>query len=319
VQAALEVKPRVGEGAVKLGQLKELTDNLQHTLLALASQLAGTPRLGIEFEIVEAAVGSLSLGLRAVAEEGATIDPERVVTTFTADLRDIREQSYRTDRTTGLTYVNPSGPNPGSPNIGSPMTGTLIDGPSVFFSWNRIPGDAGANTTYQLFVMDLSRQMPALNTFTQLNVNYYQAFFRAEGTRYDALVVSDQEGTRVIGPAVGFNVGGQSMPAPTMVSPVVGGTVAQGNVQVEWSPVPGATLYEYFVAVTGESIATARGVTTGLLAQVPLAAAAGLPTSYSAIARACPSGATCVAGGSSGWGDWSNIAGTGTDTFTVTP
>lgn len=103
MQAALEVKLRVGEGAVKLGQLKELTDNLQRTLVALASQLAGTPRPGIEFEIVEAAVGSLSLGLRAVAEEGATIDPERVVTTFTADLRDIREQSYRADLTTGLT------------------------------------------------------------------------------------------------------------------------------------------------------------------------------------------------------------------------
>ena len=103
MQAALEVKLRVGEGAVRLGQLKELTEKLQRTLVALAGQLAGTPEAGIDFEIVTAAVGSLSLGLRAVADEGAAVDPERVVSTFTADLRDIREQSYRPDLTPGLT------------------------------------------------------------------------------------------------------------------------------------------------------------------------------------------------------------------------
>ena len=103
MKAALDVRLRIGEGAVKLGQLKELTDNLQRTLVALASQLAGTPQPGIDFEIVEASVGSLSLGLRAVAEEGAAIDPDRVVATFTADLAEIREQHYRPDLTPGLT------------------------------------------------------------------------------------------------------------------------------------------------------------------------------------------------------------------------
>lgn len=100
---ALEVKLRIGEGRVKLVELKELTDRLQRTLAALASHLADSPTPGIDFEIVEAAVGSLSLGLRAVAEEGAPVDPERVLATFTADLADIREQSYRPDLTPGLT------------------------------------------------------------------------------------------------------------------------------------------------------------------------------------------------------------------------
>ena len=103
MNAALDVKLRIGEGAVKLGQLRELTDNLQRTLGALASQLADTTRPGIDFEIVEAAVGSLSLSLRAVAEEGAAIEPERVVATFTADLAEIRKQHYRAELTPDLT------------------------------------------------------------------------------------------------------------------------------------------------------------------------------------------------------------------------
>jgi plastocyanin len=91
-------------------------------------------------------------------------------------------------------------------------------------------------------------------------------------------------------------------------------------VQVGWTPVPGATLYQYFVAVTGQSAATAIGVTTGLLVQVPLAAqAGGLATSYSAIARACPAGTTCSASSETGWGPWSNVAGPGGNTFTVVP
>jgi hypothetical protein len=103
VKASLDVKVRVGEGKVKLGQLRELADRLQKALTALASQLAESTTPGIDFEIVQAAVGSLSLGLKAVARQGARVDPEHVVATFTADLANIRKQSYRSDLTTGLT------------------------------------------------------------------------------------------------------------------------------------------------------------------------------------------------------------------------
>jgi hypothetical protein len=103
VNASLDVKLRIGDKRVKLGQLKELTDRLQRTLAALANQLAGSATAGIDFEIVEAAVGSLSLGLVAVAEEGAAVEPEHLVSTFTSDLLDIRKQSYRPDLTPGLT------------------------------------------------------------------------------------------------------------------------------------------------------------------------------------------------------------------------
>jgi hypothetical protein len=101
--ATLDVKLQVGQGPVKLGQLKELSTHLQRTLAAVASHLADSTTPGIDFEIVHAAVGSLSLEVRAVAEEGATIEPERVISTFTEDLVRIRRQSYRPDLTTGLT------------------------------------------------------------------------------------------------------------------------------------------------------------------------------------------------------------------------
>jgi hypothetical protein len=38
-----------------------------------------------------------------VAAEGAPVEPEQVVSTFTSDLSDIRKQSYRADLTPGLT------------------------------------------------------------------------------------------------------------------------------------------------------------------------------------------------------------------------
>lgn len=101
--ATLDVKLRVGEGAVKLAQLKDLSRQLQRVLASVASHLAHSPASGIDFEIVEAQVGSLSLGLRAVAEEGATLDPALVISTFTEDLAHIRQQDYRADLTTGLT------------------------------------------------------------------------------------------------------------------------------------------------------------------------------------------------------------------------
>ncbi|MFN8642828.1 MAG: hypothetical protein U0802_14700 [Candidatus Binatia bacterium] len=54
--------------------------------------------------------------------------------------------------------------------------------------------------------------------------------------------------SQVAGNTVGFNVRGQSSTAPTMTQPAHNSTVSAGNVQLGWSPVPDATLYEYYVA-----------------------------------------------------------------------
>jgi hypothetical protein len=198
------------------------------------------------------------------------------------------------------------------------MGGSVVTGPGLLFTWNRVPGDDGTNTWYRLYVQDLSRQAAALDVYT--HDNFYSAYFKAEGARYDALVVSNPGlGSQVVGPAQGFNVSGSSATAPTMVSPAHNSTVAQGNLDLGWSPVPGATLYEYFVAVLGQSTATVRGVTPGLLARVPLTGSGG-GTQYSGIVRACPAGATCQPGSDTGWGPWSNApGGPGVVNFTVTP
>jgi hypothetical protein len=213
--------------------------------------------------------------------------------------------------------VSPAGLNPSTPYLGTPLGGSVVDGPAVLFTWNRVAGDDGANTTYRLYVQDIARQAPALDVMT--TQNFYAGLFRGSGARYDALVFANP-GTaqQVLGPPTGFVVRGASPTAPTLVSPTHNSSVAAGNIQLGWTPVTGATMYEYFVAVQGAPLASAQGVTQGLFTYVPLAASGG-PTVYSAIVRACPAGATCAAGADAGWGPWSSAAGTGVVNFTVTP
>lgn len=217
---------------------------------------------------------------------------------------------------TTTTSINAGGSTSTIPSLGTPTAGTVVAGPTALFTWNRVAGDNGSNKTYRLYVQDLSRQAAALDVFT--TQNFYAAYFKAEGARYDALVIANPGPSQVAGPASGFNVSGSSATAPTMVAPAHNSTVNAGNIQLGWSPVPGATLYEYFVAVQGQSSPTARGVTPSLLAQVPLTASGG-GTIYSGIVRACPAGATCALGVDAGWGPWSNVGGPGVTNFTVIP
>jgi choice-of-anchor B domain-containing protein len=217
----------------------------------------------------------------------------------------------------GATPITGGGPNPSAPQLGQPLGGSVVNGPGVLFTWSRIPGDNGSNTVYRLYVQDLSRATAALDV--QTTDNFYGAYFKAEGARYDALVVANPGPAQVVGPAVGFVVAGPSATAPTMAQPTHNSSLAQGNIQLGWSPVPGATLYEYFVAAVGASIAPTRGVTPGLVVQVPLTALGGMPQLYSGIVRACPAAATCAPGSDAGWGPWSNEAGPGVTNFTITP
>jgi|GEM_PF-1089820 len=214
--------------------------------------------------------------------------------------------------------INPPGPNPNAPILGSPINGTVVDGPVVLLAWSRVPGDNGSNTPYRVFALDFSRDATALDVRT--TGNFHGAYFVSEGTRYDALVFSNPgTGSQQQGPAVGFNVRGLSSTAPTMVSPQHQSTLPQGNITLGWTPVFGATLYEYYVGVPGSQQPTVRGVTPGLLVQVPLRVQSGGSTIYDGIVRACPAGSVCTFGSDAGWGPWSNIAGPGVTKFTITP
>lgn len=206
------------------------------------------------------------------------------------------------------------GPNPSAPIIGSPTAGTQVDGPVVTFAWSRIPGDNGSNTTYRLYVQDLSRQSAALDVLT--NQNFYGAALRAEGNRYDAVVIATQGGQTFQGPASGFIVRGTSAPAPTMTSPQHNSRVQQGNIFLGWTPIADAKIYEYYVASQGGGNILLTGVSQGLFLQVPVPLVGGNPTLYNGIVRACTGGtgiADCT------WGPWSNNGGGGITAFTVIP
>jgi hypothetical protein len=212
--------------------------------------------------------------------------------------------------------INPTGPNPSAPQIGSPLDGSVVTGPSTLFTWTRIPGDTG-NTVYRLYVQDLSRQRAALDVYT--SQNFYGALLNAEGGKYAAVVIANPGPGQVGGPPINFTVRGSSAVAPTLMAPTLGSVLPAGNVLLGWTPVPGATLYEYLVSVQGAAVASGRGVTPGIFVQVPLTAVNGQATVYNGIVRACPAGQTCSGGSDAGWGPWSSAAGSGVISFTVTP
>jgi|GEM_PF-2394212 len=213
--------------------------------------------------------------------------------------------------------VNATGANPALPVMGTPVAGTNVAGPNLIFTWSKLEGDTGTNTTYRLFALDFARNETAADFLTK--DQFYGAFFRAEGARYDALIQVPALG--ITGPANGFNVSGQSATAPTLVGPrhqtaAVTETIPAGNITLKWTPVPNSAFYQYFVAVQGQPFATVTGLTPGLLVQVPLTAN---PTPYSGIVRACPvaNAGICSLNSDAGWGPWSNQAGPGVTNFIV--
>lgn len=209
--------------------------------------------------------------------------------------------------------INPPGPNPAAPLIGTPMAGTQVDGPVITFTWSRIANDNGSNTTYRLYVQDMFRQAAALDVLT--TANFYGAALRAEGNRYDAVVIATQGGQTFQGPASGFIVRGASAAAPTMTSPQHNGTLTQGNIFLGWTPQSDAKLYEYYVTAQGQNFLL-TGVSQGLQIQIPVPALNNLPALYNGIVRACTGGtgiSDCQ------WGPWSNNGGGGITAFTVTP
>ena len=109
----------------------------------------------------------------------------------------------------GVASITPTS-NPAAPQLGTPLGGSVVDGPAVMFTWTRVPGDTGSNVFYRLYVQDLSRGSAALDVIT--NQNFYAAYLKGEGARYDALVVA-QPGTaqEVVGPAAGFTVRGTTV------------------------------------------------------------------------------------------------------------
>lgn len=260
--------------------------------------------------------GALSVASQRVSQTNATITvPPGLTRLIVAACNGNGCGGY-----SGPVDLTPAGPASSVPILAAPVPGDSVTGPAVTFAWSRIPGDNGSNTVYRLFVQDFARGSTALDVLTKSN--FWAAQFRSGGTRYDAVVIANPGlPGQVQGPPAPFIVRGASPTSPTMVAPRhqtpdVSLTVPAGNVQLGWTPVPGATLYEYWVGLSGQSEPLARGVTPGLQVQIPLAAS---QTLYSGIVRACVTG-NCTFGSDANWGPWSSAPGqTGVTSFLVGP
>lgn len=219
--------------------------------------------------------------------------------------------------------INPSGPNPSLPTIGTPMAGVLTQGPTVLFSWNRVAGDNGTNTTYRLYVADLSRSVTAADVYTPANFAAVQ--LQTDGRRYDAVVIANPGSpSQAVGPPTGFQLNGSSPFAPTLVSPGHDSSVPQGVVRLGWGPFSGGP-FHYFVTAAGGN-PSFSGMAAGSFIELPLHAVNGQPTRYSAVIRACSLDdyaslwANCRAASDFYWNAWSNSAGgSGVTNFTVLP
>src|ERR1700730_6431723 len=95
----VERKPP-GEHAT-LAQLRILAERLQSALLAVVGNLTSGDESGVSFEIEEASVGSLQLGVRPISQSGAP-PPGPILATFTRDLRAVQDQHFRRDMDPGL-------------------------------------------------------------------------------------------------------------------------------------------------------------------------------------------------------------------------
>lgn len=220
------------------------------------------------------------------------------------------------------------GPNPSVPTIGTPMAGAITAGPTVLFTWNRIPGDNGSNTTYRLYVADLARSATAADVYTQANFAAVQ--MRTDGRRYDAVVVANPGlPSQAQGPPSGFQVLGRTPFAPALVSPGHGSQVRQGQVRLGWASTgwrdnSGGPFQYYVTSIGGAN--SFSGVASGNFVELPLSAINGQPTGYSAVIRACAlpdyvAYFPCLLESPDiNWGPWSNtVGGPGVTSFTVIP
>lgn len=221
------------------------------------------------------------------------------------------------------------GPNPPAPVIGTPAAGTFVQGPAVLFSWSRVPGDNGSNTTYRLYVADLSIGTTAADVYTR--DNFAAASFYTDGRRYDAVIVANPGlPSETKGPPAGFQVNGRTPFAPTLVTPAHGSRVDEGLVRIGWAAdraieLPPTSGYHYQYYVTAENGGPSfSGTTPGVFVELPLTAVNGRPVRYSAIVRRCEdnswTGWLCFPDSDAGWLPWSHSpGGSGVTTFTVVP
>jgi hypothetical protein len=204
------------------------------------------------------------------------------------------------------------GPDPRIPRFGVPEPDEILREPRVLLSWLPVRPQGSDAVIYNLEVEEAGSAAPIAELDT--SKTYHALSLASDGSWIARLSAGSPSGSSARTEVV-FHTEGVA--APTLLAPASGEAVAAGEVALEWSRVPEAGRYEYFVAVQGEPEATVRGITEDSSVRIVLEGRAGSSTVYSAIVRACLSGDDCRAGSELGWGPWSVDAGSGAVNFMV--
>lgn len=208
--------------------------------------------------------------------------------------------------------MNAAGPSPSAPVIGVPAAATVVSGPVVTFSWSRVPGDNGSNTTYRLYVQDMPASRPALDVIT--TNNFWAARFRP-GVRYDALVIANPGPNQVVGPPSGFVVDGPPLNAPAPTQPAYQGVVSlggtTGQATIEWLGRDNWQVVEYYLVSDGATPHSFTGRVPGDRTTLTLTAG----RRYSGVVRGCQLPNVF---GPGSCGPWSDAEGTGVFNFSTT-
>lgn len=199
------------------------------------------------------------------------------------------------------------------PILGSPDRGEVWREPSVLFSWLPAVDDQGSPERYLIEVFDSASGVSVFEHET--DELWAEHRFADDGlwrARVSA-VGSDAQAVEV----VEFSTEGVAV--PRLVAPAPKSQSSPGTVELRWTDLEGASLYEYFVSVTGNSEAVIRDVTSSCATTIDLVAVDDRATTYSIIVRACLDPAGCALGSDWGWGPWSHQAGFGDVKLTVVP
>ena len=198
------------------------------------------------------------------------------------------------------------------------MAGTVVSGPSLLLTWNRVPGDNGTNTWYRLYVQDLSRQSAALDVYTQNN--FYGAYVQGGG---GAVRRAGDLEPGLAEPGGGPGAGVQRVGSERDgTDDGVTGAQQHGDAGEHAAGVDAGARGDAVRVLRGGAGSGDRDGERSDAGASGAGAADGerRGTVYNGIVRACPAGATCQPGLDTGWGPWSNApGGPGVTNFTVTP
>lgn len=211
-----------------------------------------------------------------------------------------------------VTTLEVPPPPPPRPIFGSPAPGTTVLASNILFSWIPV-AEAEESVEYRLTVRSTTAEAERVEVRTTTDEHFWTSTLSA-GKEYVATLTAFRAGKEIGADTLHFRTEPPVSPRPT--TPAMGSTLTEGSVVLAWTPLPGATRYEYYVSVQGDPDPHLRGTTVNTSVTVDLQALEDGSTTYSVTVRACTR-PRCAE--DRDWGPWSIQSGTGVTNFTVNP